>query len=341
MEELIEVTGASHQEAQYFLNAANSNLELAIELYMSSKSTSTSTPTSTPTSTSKPTSKATATGRDAQIRGFSDLNKKEEGDPKMNEYYAGGSKSGVQIQAPKNEDVINSTFEKAKSLGAQNFDESTKPQQETFVGRGYFLGSDGTGPSRSVVNQSKKPQRVKICFYKNCIVIDDGPTMPYNTPETNRFIEQINSGVIPSSLVQQYGNAEIDAEMIDKKTEDYVPPKPKVQPFSGQGLSLSSSSSSNAPSAAATQITNTTFALDQSKPSTSIQIRLHDGTKLTVKLNHTHTIQDIRNFVARAQLLKGRNFELSTSFPRKILTDNQQTIAEAGLLNSVILQTLV
>jgi hypothetical protein len=37
--------------------------------------------------------------------------------------------------------------------------------------------------------------------------------------------------------------------------------------------------------------------VDESQPTTSIQLRLGDGTRLVAKFNHTHTVGDIRRFV--------------------------------------------
>jgi len=74
-----------------------------------------------------------------------------------------------------------------------------------------------------------------------------------------------------------------------------------------------------------------------SAPLTSIQIRLFDGTRLVAKFNHHHTVGDIRGFVDRA--LPGRfNYQLQTTFPVKVLGDEEQSIAAAGLINAVIVQ---
>lgn len=32
---------------------------------------------------------------------------------------------------------------------------------------------------------------------------------------------------------------------------------------------------------------------------TSLQLRLHDGTRMVAKFNHTHTVGDIRQFITR------------------------------------------
>lgn len=37
--------------------------------------------------------------------------------------------------------------------------------------------------------------------------------------------------------------------------------------------------------------------VDDTKPSTSVQVRMGDGTRMVVRLNLTHTVKDIRNFI--------------------------------------------
>ena len=72
----------------------------------------------------------------------------------------------------------------------------------------------------------------------------------------------------------------------------------KFQAFQGHGQSLLSSSQPEASIVTAT----TTMAvyelkIDDSQPITSLQIRLHNGERLVVKFNHTHTVQDIRLYI--------------------------------------------
>jgi len=63
---------------------------------------------------------------------------------------------------------------------------------------------------------------------------------------------------------------------------------------------------------------------------------------LVSKFNTTHTIQDIRSFVeAATRLPPGRGYQLQTTMPVKILSDNSLTIAAAGLQNAVIVQKLL
>ena len=42
---------------------------------------------------------------------------------------------------------------------------------------------------------------------------------------------------------------------------------------------------------------STRFEVDQTLPTTSVQVRLADGTRLVCRMNLTHTVGDIRSFI--------------------------------------------
>ena len=39
------------------------------------------------------------------------------------------------------------------------------------------------------------------------------------------------------------------------------------------------------------------FAVDEAQPATTLQLRLHDGTRMTARFNHTHTVGDVYQFI--------------------------------------------
>lgn len=102
--------------------------------------------------------------------------------------------------------------------------------------------------------------------------------------------------------------------------------------------------------------------MDATQPSTTIQIRLSDGSRLTGRFNLSHTIADLRLFIttyvnsAKMQFHLNKTifipcfsarpqyaaevFSLLTTFPNKELTDAEQTIQGAGIMNSAITQRL-
>ena len=88
---------------------------------------------------------------------------------------------------------------------------------------------------------------------------------------------------------------------------------------------------------AARQIVN----LNEANPVANIQVRLSDGSRLIVKLNHSHTVADLRTYIntARPQY-SGVTYSLMTTFPNKEITDDSLTISAAGLVGAAVLQRL-
>ncbi len=67
--------------------------------------------------------------------------------------------------------------------------------------------------------------------------------------------------------------------------------------------------------------------VDPSKPTTNIQVRLNDGSRLVVRLNHSHTVGDLREFVSLARPhLAASPFNLLTTFPSKVGEAKRQKI---------------
>lgn len=120
-------------------------------------------------------------------------------------------------------------------------------------------------------------------------------------------------------------------------------PEKRQVPFQGVGRTLGSSSTpaTSEPSASVPISTASapTSVLDDSLPSTSLQIRLADGTRMVAHFNFQQTVGDIRAFIDASRPSDTRAFQLQTvGFPPRILSDPTQTIEQAGLANSVVIQ---
>lgn len=88
-------------------------------------------------------------------------------------------------------------------------------------------------------------------------------------------------------------------------------------------------------------ILNAAVPVDDSVPTTKIQVRLADGSRLIQRFNSTHRILDVRDFIVRSRPeFAALDFILATSFPNKELTDENLTLQEADILNTVVLQQL-
>lgn len=117
--------------------------------------------------------------------------------------------------------------------------------------------------------------------------------------------------------------------------------------FQGVGRTLGGSSSTtpaSEPSPAATSLNTAPLpkmglVIDESSPTTSIQLRLADGTRMVSRFNYHHTIRDIHAFIDASRPGGSGNYQLQMmGFPPKQLTDLDQTIEQAGLANSVVIQ---
>ena len=134
-----------------------------------------------------------------------------------------------------------------------------------------------------------------------------------------------------------------------KKDEDYKEPeKPKYNAFQGQGRTLEAGEGTSGGAgiaAAAAALRAATEGewegVDSSKPTTSIQLRLADGSRMVASFNHSHTLLDVRRFIRASRPEAAEGYGLMTAFPSAPIENEGRTIEEAGLLNAVIIQKKV
>lgn len=100
-------------------------------------------------------------------------------------------------------------------------------------------------------------------------------------------------------------------------------------PFQGVGRTLGSSSAAPEPepTVAPTPLNtapspNMGLILDEALPSTSILLRLSDGTRMIAHFNYHHTITDIRAFIEASRPGGSTNYQLQMmGFPPKRLNN--------------------
>lgn len=153
---------------------------------------------------------------------------------------------------------------------------------------GHIFDSIVNRASSDAAQQGPPPDSAncrRITMYRNGFIVDDGPFRDLNSPESREFIAHLERGDVPPEMRSGGRPGPVDVHLDDRRGEDYVPPPPPAYvAFSGQGVSLrgegsSSSSSSFTPEALA----NVSVAVDESAPTTVLQIRTHDGKKLRLK----------------------------------------------------------
>lgn len=277
-------------------------------------------------------------------------------------FYAGGSEhSGQQVLGPprkkeSGKKIVDNLFKSAREHGAEEVGEGSQSQSQgasrhAFGGAGYKLGETEDDPVSVVQGKplggGKRQVDMVLKLWKNGFSIDDGPLRDFQDPANKQFLDAVSRGEVPQELTSR--GKEVNLNMEDHRTEDYVQPKVSVKPFTGAGHMLGSPAPSVAksPSSGSSASGNTEDAAKQrvkvndSAPTTNLQVRLADGSRLVVKLNHTHKISDVRNYITIARPeYASTSFALMTTFPNKELTDENQSLADAKLLNAVIVQRM-
>nr|XP_043621279.1 plant UBX domain-containing protein 4 [Erigeron canadensis] len=394
-----EITSASLQEATFFLESHNFDLDSAVSTFFETSSAAAAadqrnpnlnptiptddlaSPDSSPSrsrSASPPPSfglqqvaaagggnpynlrSRNAGGSDkkkassSRIRTFSDLNQTGAGNSgddsdEPQEYYTGGHKSGMLVQDPKKVNDVDALFNQARQAGAeQGPPDQVQPSSSSrfFAGRGRIL-SGVTTSSDAPQQVETEPHTHTITFWTNGFTVNDGPLRRLDDPQNASFLESIRKSECPDELRPPKGRAPVHVNLV-KKLEEYPVQKHRPAAFAGVGRTLGTASSSDDTAATSASVPLAAapapfvgLAVDSTLPSTSIQLRLADGTRMVSRFNLHHTINHIRSFIDASRPGGSRTYQLLTmGFPPKQLNNLSQTIEDAGLANSVVIQKL-
>ncbi|KAL3596100.1 hypothetical protein D5086_007737 [Populus alba] len=292
-----------------------------------------------------------SSSRAGGIRTLSDLNRRSgldsdsDDEDAPQEYYTGGEKSGMLVQDPTKGNDVDAIFNQARQLGAvegplENLNQSSSSR--SFTGTGRLLSGE------TVPSAPQQPEAVvhSIVFWTNGFTVDDGPLRRLDDPENASFLESIRKSECPKGLEPSDRRSSVHVNLIRKDQKCPEPEKQRHAAFQGIGRTLGSSSASPAsePPADSAPLSSAPAPLmglvvDETLPSTSIQLRLADGTRMVAHFNNSNTVNDIRSFIDASRPGGARNYQLQLmGFPPKLLTEPTQTIEQAGLSNSVVIQ---
>ncbi|XP_066558351.1 NSFL1 cofactor p47 [Amia ocellicauda] len=358
--EFVAVTDVDEERARFFLESAGWDLQLALASFFEDGADDdiVTLPQPEGRSVSRPTAPS-----EHRVTSFRDLMHEDEEESDEEEgqrFYAGGSeRSGQQIVGPpkkkSSNEVVEDLFKGAKEHGAVPVDRAAKGPGESsrarpFAGGGYRLGAAPEEQSAYVVGERKSSEtaqdvHVVLKLWKTGFSLDEGELRSYSDPGNAQFLESIRRGEIPAELRRLSRGGQVNLDMEDHRDEDFSKPKTVFKAFGGEGQKLGSATpqvislSSGVMLATSEAQASSAVTLNEAEPVTNIQIRLADGGRLVQKFNHTHRISDIRQFVVSARpAMAATEFVLMTTFPNKELTDENQTLKEANLLNAVIVQ---
>ncbi|KAM3839697.1 UBX domain-containing protein 2B [Vipera latastei] len=249
--------------------------------------------------------------------------------------------------------IVDELFKEAREHGAVPLDEGSRAsgdchKAKSFSGGGYRLGDSTRKHSEYIHGENQYGQDVEILLklWRNGFSLDDGELRSYTDPVNAQFLESVKRGEIPAELQRLVHGGQVNLDMEDHQEQEYVRPRLKFKAFSGEGQKLGSLtpeivSTPSSPEEENKPFLDATVPIDDAVPTTKIQIRLADGSRLIQRFNQTHRITDIRNFIVQSRpLFATTDFVLLTTFPHKELTDESLTLQESDILNTVILQQL-
>ncbi|GAW78954.1 NSFL1 cofactor p47 [Plasmodium gonderi] len=238
----------------------------------------------------------------SNIRSLSDLRKDEKKNKERVAHYTGGQNSGLEVQ---------------------NSDED--------MGSSFFT--------------SKLPENCRhITLYKNGFIVDEGEFRDLQIEENKKFMQNIEAGILPKELAGK--DKTINVAIKDKSNQIYS--KEKLEEnnliYKGQGVKLRSDNQSSITEEEINKLTSATtpsdiknIHVDDTKPVTTLHVRLYNGRKISHKFNYDHTVEDLFQFVYSYTPV---SFSLSFDFPLKLIDRTDKTLHEANLLDTLITQKL-
>ncbi|KAJ9467559.1 NSFL1 cofactor p47-like protein [Diplonema papillatum] len=330
IQRFMSITGGTETQAKHMLDASGGKVDAAIQLFYDTGNT--------PGAASAPQGDTKDDeGRKARIEKKEPAPPKPAGGKPPEELYVGSGQAVVY-----NDDLMKA----AKQHGAvSNEEDAKRGTSSKFTGAARVLGmptsSDPTASGTGGPKVAPSEVEVRVTLYKNGFVVDEGDLRDKAAPEENKqfLTELFEKGLVPREINKQlkarYPNQplpEVKFVLEDKASVDFVA---SFKAFKGEGRSMGAGSSDGAISVSAA-VDGRELTVDESQPTTTLQLALPNGKRVPAKFNLTHTVKDVVAFVKQSQP-DVPAFTLSTSFPRKKLTDLSATIQSAGLTRAVLI----
>lgn len=176
--------------------------------------------------------------------------------------------------------------------------------------------------------EEERPRRT-ITMYRNGFQVDDGPYRRLDDPANADFLRSLASGRTPRELLEE---GDVTVGLIDKRSEDYVE---QFSSFSGEGTSLGSAAAASTDGVMDPSSLPEPPPLDESSPTTSIQVRMMNGQRRVIKINTSATVLQLASHLSNDS---AHPFVLVSGFPPKPITNVSQTLEECGLKGAQVMQ---
>ena len=263
--------------------------------------------------------------------------KEEDDESKRNELYTGGNRrggggSGLSVIGPPDDD--------------DNVDDDDSESEDNDL-KGDVGKMFSRAQQEKEVPPASAPKRV-ITMYRNGFTVDDGPFRSLVDPANLPFLRDVAEGLVPRELeesAEARNGGAFHLELVDRRGEEWQPPSFTAFGGSGQSLGTTASAPYTEPEkkeevVAEVKEEESPISVDATRPTTTLQIRLANGTRLKEKFNLTHTVSDLETLV-RARSGTNSNFALLSGYPPKPLILKNQTIQDAQLQNASLSQKLI
>lgn len=336
--------GTTAEDGARYLAAAGGNLSEAIEMCHAGSTAAAPRPGGSSSSSSHP-----PVSKQRRVPGST------------NYFVGGGDSSGQAVVAPlppqrgrgtadSVEDSIENVFAKARENGArESTGEFGSDQGVAFAGTGRRLGHlEGPSPVMQATRRLKK--NIKITFYQDGFQVEDGPLRLFTDEAGARFLESINRGFIPRELVADFGDVDINVDLVDRREEPYAPPPlPAYVAFGGSGRTLGGESSAQLPppppSQNNTSVVSTTaddVFVNEAEETCKLAIMTLSGKRCEIVVNPLrHTVRDLRVLASRlvdAPFPSIQSFSLLVrDVPPRTLADDTVTLDAAKCRNATIM----
>uniref|UniRef100_A0A8B9IRJ3 UBX domain-containing protein 11 n=1 Tax=Amazona collaria TaxID=241587 RepID=A0A8B9IRJ3_9PSIT len=176
----------------------------------------------------------------------------------------------------------------------------------------------------------------------------NGPFRPYEDPSTQQCLQDIMDGYFPSELQMRYPDG-IPLQVKQCRTCAGLPSRllrPKVsmeqllnelsKPLRHRGEAIGSATSTALAPQLMRSLTSRVKAAEEAEAPApdvcTLRIKSESGEQMyMVKMLFTETIGDLRQHLTHARGGDSDSYEIISTFPQRVYTDNSQSLQECGL----------